>query len=175
VHWALYFSDIALTGLSVAPMGLFFRNVFFTILMPGMIAGFIPYWILGEQARLTFGQPLSVLQLAGGAMVIAGTVILLTCITTFALDGRGTLSPIDPPKKLVIKGLYRYSRNPMYVGVMAILIGEAIFFRSNPLWFYALFIFVAFNLFITMYEEPTLRRDFGEDYQGYLQKVRRWI
>jgi protein-S-isoprenylcysteine O-methyltransferase Ste14 len=124
---------------------------------------------------LSFRQPLSIAQLAGATIFIEGMVVLFTCITAFAVDGRGTLSPIDPPRKLVIKGLYRYSRNPMYVGVMSILAGESIFFRSNPLWFYALFIFIALNLFIGLYEEPTLRRDFGDDYRQYCARVRRWV
>ena len=87
---------------------------------------------------------------------------MFDCIIRFAVEGRGTLSPADPTKKLVISGLYKFSRNPMYVGVMMIIIGEAIFFRSTSLWIYSLFIFIAFNLFVMFIEEPLLLKDFGE-------------
>ena len=97
------------------------------------------------------------------------------CIIRFAVEGRGTLSPADPTKKLVIKGLYGFSRNPMYVGVMMILIGEATFFQSGSLCIYLLFIFLAFNVFILLFKEPRLHEEFGEDYRTYCQKVRRWF
>ena len=100
---------------------------------------------------------------------------MLECIFRFAVEGRGTLSPADPTKKLVIRGLYRFSRNPMYIGVMMILIGEAIFFQSKNLWIYLLFIFLAFNLFVLLVEEPRFRKDFGKDYYKYCKEVRRWF
>ena len=86
-----------------------------------------------------------------------------------------TLSPADPTKRLVTRGLYKFSRNPIYVGVMMILIGEAIFFQSYDLWVYLLFTFVSLNLFVMLIEEPRLRKDFGEGYYQYCQKVRRWL
>jgi protein-S-isoprenylcysteine O-methyltransferase Ste14 len=106
---------------------------------------------------------------------LIGLTVMLSCIIIFAVKGRGTLSPADPTRRLVVSGLYKFSRNPMYVGVMMILIGEAIFFQSNNLWVYLLVVFMGFNLFIFLHEEPRLRRDFGEEYNKYYQKVRRWI
>ena len=100
---------------------------------------------------------------------------MLICIISFAVKGRGTLSPADPTKKLVVTGLYRYSRNPMYIGVVMILTGEAIFFQSVSLWIYLLVVIIAFNIFILLHEEPRLQKDFGEEYKKYCQKVRRWI
>ena len=100
---------------------------------------------------------------------------MLHCIVNFAIKGRGTLSPADPTKRLVINGLYKYSRNPMYIGVILILVGESIFSRSQSLWIYSLIIFIAFNVFIVGFEEPRLRSDFGEEYRAYCKKVRRWM
>ena len=154
---------------------LLLRNLLFTILQPGLVAGLIPYWILGGKATQAFDKDLRVFQYLGILIFLAGLIIMFDCILRFAVEGKGTLSPADPTKKLVIKGLYRFSRNPMYAGVMLILTGEAIFFQSTNLWFYALFIFIAFNLFIILVEEPRLRKDFGEEYSEYCQKTRRWL
>jgi len=93
----------------------------------------------------------------------------------FAANGRGTLAPVDPPRTLVVRGLYRYVRNPMYVGVMTILLGESLFFASTTLLRYAIGCFVAFHLFIMLYEEPTLRSKFGESYITYCSAVNRWL
>ncbi len=153
---------------------LFFRNFIFTILHPGIVAGLIPYWIL-RRAEVAFPGAWGLLQFSGAAVFIAGLALMLKCIAQFAIEGRGTLSPADPTKQLVIKGMYRYSRNPMYVGVMLILTGEAIFFQLADLWAYAFCIFLLFNVFIFFVEEPRLHRDFGQDYRDYCAKVRRWI
>ena len=106
---------------------------------------------------------------------LTGLVVMLWCIISFAIKGRGTLSPADPTKKLVTSGLYNFSRNPMYVGVVFILIGEAILFQSPSLWLYLLLVFVAFHLFTIYVEEPRLKKDFGKEYDLYCQKVKRWI
>ncbi len=158
-------------------LSLFIRNLIFTILQPGIVAGLIPYLILGDKVSDMFVQRLSHqgLHSSGAIVFLIGLAIMLTCIISFAVNGRGTLSPIDPTKKLVISGLHRFSRNPMYVGVTLILIGEAIFFQSTELWFYSLFVFVTFNIFTILVEEPRLQRDFGEEYKTYCKKVRRWI
>lgn len=153
---------------------LFLRNLIFTILHPGIVAGLIPYWIL-RRAGVAFPNAWGLLQFSGAIIFIAGLVLLLNCIARFAIEGRGTLSPADPTKHLVVKGMYRHSRNPMYVGVMLILAGEALFFRLADLWLYAFGVFLLFNAFIFFVEEPRLRRDFGQDYLDYCAKVRRWI
>jgi protein-S-isoprenylcysteine O-methyltransferase Ste14 len=112
---------------------------------------------------------------AGVILLVIGLIIMLRCIAQFVWEGKGTLSPIDPTKRLVVRGLYHRSRNPMYVGVMLILIGEAIATQSVALWIYLGIIFLAFNLFIRLHEEPRLRKDFGEEYLLYCSKVRRWL
>ena len=152
---------------------LFLRNLFFTILQPGIVAGLVPYWIL--RGELSVSRSWQFTHYAGIVIFLIGLIIMLHCIINFAVKGRGTLSPADPTKRLVISGLYKYSRNPMYVGVMLILVGESMYFRSQSLWMYSFFIFIAFNLFIAGFEEPRLRRDFGEEYQAYCKRVSRWI
>ncbi len=156
-------------------VSLFFRNLLFTALQPGMVAGLIPYLILGSRVTAAFEQPFGLRHYAASAVFILGFIIMVACIASFAVYGRGTLSPADPTKKLVVRGLYRYSRNPMYVGVMLMLIGESIFFGSGALWAYTFTVFVLFNLFIRYVEEPRLMRDFGEEYASYCKQVRMWL
>lgn len=157
---------------------LVFRNLFFTILQPGVVAGLLPYWIWGyntPQFSETFEHGLRFFHYTAIFIFAVGIAILLYCISLFAVKGKGTLSPADPTKKLVVSGLYKFSRNPMYIGVLLILIGEAVFFSSGSLWVYTAVVFIAFNLFIIFHEEPRLNKDFGTEYQQYLKKVRRWL
>ena len=106
---------------------------------------------------------------------IAVWFILGACIFEFAHTGRGTLAPVDPPRVLVVRGLYRYVRNPMYLSVTLIVWGEILLTRSVALIAYWLAWFVAANLFVRGYEEPALRRQFGSDYDRYAAKVGRWM
>jgi len=156
-------------------LSLLLRNLIFTILQPGLVAGLIPFWLLREKANGIFVQRFQFYHYSGAMVFVVGLIIMLSCIISFAVKGRGTLSPADPTRKLVITGLYRFSRNPMYVGVMLILIGEAIFFQSDSLLIYLLVVFITFNIFILLREEPRLRKDFGEEYSRYCEQVRRWI
>lgn len=153
---------------------LFLRSIFFTILQPGTVAVLIPYWLISSRSGsvLTSHQPLRYL---GLPLIAIGAATLLWCIWDFFASGRGTISPIDPPKHLVVRGLYRYVRNPMYVAVVTILVGEAIFFRSWPVLIEAGVFFILANLFILLYEEPTLQRTFGDSYEEYKQSTGRWI
>lgn len=156
-------------------LSLLLRNLFFTILQPGIVTGLIPFWILGRQVKDNFTLSWDTYQYSGAIVFFIGLIIMLSCIISFAVKGKGTLSPADPTKRLVITGLYKYSRNPMYVGVMMILIGESIFFQSFSLAIYSTVIFIAFSLFIRSKEEPRLKKDFGEEYVRYCQRVRRWF
>ena len=152
-------------------MLLFLRSLLWTILLPGMIAGYIPWRFFGFRLH----APQSVMQLICVAVAALGVVILLLCIVEFARRGRGTLSPLDPPRKLVVTGLYRWVRNPMYVGVALVLLGEILMSGSSALATYAAIFFLCANLFILAYEEPHLARTFGASYQDYKRHVRRWI
>ena len=156
-------------------LSLFIRNLLFTMLQPGLVAGLIPFWITGFRINDIFDEVWQWHHYSGAIVFLIGFVIMLWCIINFAIKGRGTLSPVDPTKRLVVAGLYKFSRNPMYVGVTLMLIGEAIFFHSVELWVYSLFVLLAFNIFAILVEEPRLRKDFGEEYKDYCKKVRRWI
>jgi len=149
------------------------RSLLWTILLPGVVAGYVPLWLFGvARVPLSLANPLQV----GGLVAIgAGSALLLACIWEFARSGRGTLSPVDPPKELVVQGLYRYVRNPMYLSVTLVVLGEALLAGSRGLLLYWTIWFVAVNVFVMGYEEPTLRRRFGESYERYLRDVRRWV
>jgi protein-S-isoprenylcysteine O-methyltransferase Ste14 len=153
---------------------LFLRSLFWTVLMPGTVTLYIPYlivtrWSPAVIVRWGAAQLLSLIPIALGA------AILLHCIWNFAVIGRGTLSPLDAPRRLVVQGLYRYVRNPMYVGVIMILSGEALLFESLALLKYAGGCFLLFNLVIMLYEEPMLRSQFGKSYERYCRNVGRWL
>ena len=149
------------------------RSLFWTVLFPGMIAGYIPWRYFGvSQIKLSFADPLDVFGLLVAAI---GAAVLAACIWEFARRGRGTLSPVDPPRQLVVQGLYRYVRNPMYVGVSSILLGEALLTRSLALLAYWAVFFTLANLFVILYEEPALRLQFGDSYVRYTQAVGRWL
>jgi protein-S-isoprenylcysteine O-methyltransferase Ste14 len=148
------------------------RSLVWTVLLPGLFAGYIPWRYFGlAQARI--GPRLS--DAAAVACMAAGIALLAACIWEFARSGRGTLSPIDPPRHLVVRGLYRYVRNPMYLSVTLIVLGEAVLVRSRPLAAYWALWFVFVNLFVVTYEEPALRAQFGDSYDAYARRVRRWI
>ncbi len=149
------------------------RSLFWTVALPGMIAGYVPWRYFGLGAvRIAWRDPI---QLLGLFLAGAGAGLLATCIWEFAHRGRGTLAPVDPPKQLVVRGLYRYVRNPMYVSVTTILLGELLIVRTSALLLYWAGWLVAVNLFVIEYEEPALRRRFGVSYDTYTSRVGRWI
>jgi protein-S-isoprenylcysteine O-methyltransferase Ste14 len=149
------------------------RSAVWTILLPGFFAGYVPWRFFGVgRATLDPSDPAQLVGLLCGG---AGTALLAACIFEFARSGRGTLSPVDPPRRLVVRGLYRYVRNPMYLSVTMIVLGEALVARSAALGVYWALWFIAANLFVRGYEEPTLRRTFGSDYDDYTRRVGRWI
>lgn len=156
-------------------VSLLLRNLLFTILQPGLVAGLLPYLLLGNKQEILWPAEWMIINYVAAALFISGLIILLNCIYRFAKEGRGTLSPVDPTKKLFVTGLYRFSRNPMYIGVMLILVAEAVFLQRGSLWIYLTVVFFLFNLFIALHEEPRLRRVFGDDYAKYCGKVRRWL
>jgi protein-S-isoprenylcysteine O-methyltransferase Ste14 len=149
------------------------RSLLWTILLPGLFAGFLPWRYFGlSQAVIDTRSPR---QWLGVAAIGIGIVLLGTCIWEFARRGRGTLAPVDPPTTLVIQGLYRYVRNPMYLSVTMIVLGEALLTGSKALLAYWAVWFLAANLFVIGYEEPTLRRRFGPAYERYRATVGRWV
>jgi len=113
--------------------------------------------------------------IAGLAIVALGFALVLWCLVTFAFVGRGTAAPFDPPRKLVIVGPYRFVRNPIYIGAIVTMLGAAMFLWSGWLAVYALAVLIVTHLLVILYEEPHLRRVFGQPYEDYLRTVHRWI
>ena len=147
------------------------KSLLFLIVAPGMVAGYIPLALLRSGPQINTG----IFAYLAFPLWLVGGIILLWSFWNFLVQGRGTPAPIDPPKELVAVGFYRYVRNPMYVGVLAIVIGYFLWFGYWNLLVYAVIVFLAFNAFVTYYEEPTLKRKFGKSYEDYLQRVPRWI
>lgn len=112
---------------------------------------------------------------AGLISLTLGACVSLWCVKDFVVHGKGTPAPFDPPTRLVLLGPYRYVRNPMYVGLFLVLIGEATFYASLFVLLYSLFLVVTAHIFVVFYEEPTLIRKFGESYEQYLRSVPRWL
>lgn len=147
------------------------RSFLFLIVAPGMVAGYIPLALLRQGKQIDAG----VFAYLAFPLWLVGGVILLWSFWNFFRQGGGTPAPIDPPKELVATGFYRYVRNPMYVGVLALIFGHFLWFGYWNLLIYASVVFVAFHTFVTLYEEPTLKRKFGASYEEYLKRVPRWI
>ena len=151
-------------------MSLIFKNLLFTLLVPGTVAVYIPLQI--AQNRPTTSGLSLVFALA---VLLLGAAIYAWCVWDFASFGRGTPAPIDAPKKLVIRGLYRYTRNPMYFGVLTVILGWSTLFRTANLVLYALAVGSCFHLFIVLYEERHLAKIFGSQYEAYCSRVARWL
>lgn len=147
------------------------KSLLFLIVAPGMVAGYIPLVLLRRGPQVETGY----LAYIAFPLWLIGGVILLWSFWNFLVEGRGTPAPIDPPKELVAVGFYRYVRNPMYFGVLLILIGHFLWFGFWWLLVYTLLAFIVVHLFVTLYEEPTLKKKFGTAYENYLKRVPRWI
>jgi len=149
---------------------LLLKNLLFTIVIPGTVAVYVPLWIANTHQPRT-----GVTGAVAIALLTLGALIYAWCIWDFATFGRGTPAPIDAPKKLVVRGLYHYTRNPMYVGVLTVIVGWAVLFQTKSLAIYALIVALCFHLFVLFYEEPRLRHQFGKDYENYRVRVGRWL
>lgn len=146
--------------------------VFFWV-APGVVAGVGPYALFGWTMQPPlFGLPGE--RVVGVAAVGAGLACLVDCFARFALEGRGTPAPVAQTEVLVVSGLYRFVRNPMYVSVLIIISGQALLFGHALLFAYAGAVLVAFHLNVLFYEEPILSRRFGRSYEAYVLNVGRW-
>ena len=145
----------------------------FFVLAPGVVAGVIPWWLTGWRMRepLPFWLPLRVL---GAALIIAGTAVLIYAFVQFVTQGFGTPAPVAPTEWLVVRGLYRFVRNPMYLAVIATIVGQGLLLGRMILFLYALTVGLAFSVFVRGYEEPTLSRRYGAEYEAYRRAVPRW-
>ena len=145
----------------------------FFVLGPGLVAGLVPWWLTGWQVR----QPRpswALLRVAGAALIAAGASVLVHAFVQFVREGSGTPAPVAPTERLVVGGLYRYVRNPMYVSVMAAIVGQALALGQLVLLWYAAAIGAVTGAFVRWYEEPTLRRRFGAHYEAYRRAVPAW-
>ena len=148
-------------------MALLLKNLLFTVLVPGTVAVYLP--LLLARGRTPAWGPVALLLLGLGAGLYAW------CVWDFARHGRGTPAPIDAPRRLVVGGPYRVVRNPMYVAVLAVIAGQAALFRVPALLAYGAAVAGCFALFVLLYEEPSLRRTFGAEYEAYTARVGRWL
>ena len=148
-------------------------TVFFFV-APCTVAGLVPYWI----SRWQLHPPLfggEGLRIAGVALTLAGLFLLLDSFARFALEGLGTPAPVAPPKHLVVTGLYRYVRNPMYVGVVSAIVGQALLLGNEELFVYGAVMWLLFHAFVLIYEEPTLKNTFRSEYDRFCANVPRWL
>jgi len=149
-------------------------SAFFLLLAPGTVAGLVPWWI----SRWQMQAPLlgfSAFRMVGTLLVAAGIAALLDSFARFALQGLGTPAPVFPTRHLVVSGLYRYVRNPMYVAVLGVIVGQALVFGNVHVLGYGMLVWLGFHLFVMGYEEPTLGRSFGAEYKAFRANVPRWI
>lgn len=149
-------------------------SILFLFVAPGVIAGVIPWGISGyrmEPALLGF-EPF---RWIGGLLLVLGATLLIETFVRFARQGRGTPAPIYPTEHLVITGSYRFVRNPMYVAVISLILGQALLFGSVAVLVWGLVVWLTVHLFVLAYEEPTLQSTFGAEYDAYRAGVRRWI
>jgi protein-S-isoprenylcysteine O-methyltransferase Ste14 len=146
----------------------------FLLLAPGSVAGLVPWWI----SRWEMQRPLlgvAAFRMVGAALVALGAAALLDSFARFAVRGVGTPAPVSPPRHLVVTGLYRHVRNPMYVAVVSVILGQALLLGDVQVLGYGLLVWLACHLFVIGYEEPTLRRSFGAEYEAFSANVPRWI
>ncbi len=153
-------------------MSAVFRTLIFTVLVPGFWTVVLPYWVVPRGWR----PDVRGVGAGGWLLIVAGSALYLVCaFWGFAIHGKGTPLPLDPPKKLVADGPYGVVRNPMYWGVASVMLGEAAVFHSLALAEWAVGLLVCANVFVLLVEEPTLKRKFGAEFEEYCRRVPRWI
>lgn len=149
------------------------RAAIFILIVPGAVAGWLPWYVAGRPPNIWYAS-YGVWRL-GAVLTLIGWFFLLWCARDFAVRGRGTPGPYDPPRRLVTSGLYEYVRNPMYVAVLTAILGQSIWYQSRAVAWYATIFIVSAHLFVVLYEEPKLTRLFGDDYLAYRRQVGRWL
>jgi protein-S-isoprenylcysteine O-methyltransferase Ste14 len=142
----------------------------FLVVAPGVVAGIIPWWLTGWEAGTTWPP----LQLLGALLLVVGVIVLLHAFVRFVVEGIGTPAPIAPTQRLVVGGLYRHVRNPMYLAVGATIVGQALLLGRPILLLYAAAFAAVVFAFVRLYEEPTLARQFGAQYEAYNRAVPGW-
>ena len=146
----------------------------FLVIAPGTVAGYVPWLICRWQVRPPL-LGISLFRVTGVLLILTGLPVLLDSFARFAIQGLGTPAPVFPTKHLVISGLFRYVRNPMYVAVLSLIIGQGLLFGSVSVLAYGIAVWLGFSLFVLAYEEPVLRKTFGAEYEEFCANVPRWI
>jgi protein-S-isoprenylcysteine O-methyltransferase Ste14 len=150
-------------------------SLLFLLIAPGTVAGLIPWWLTGWAIH-DWPQPYAMpLRLVGAVLIVLGVPALLHAFVRFVLEGIGTPAPVAPPEHLVVGGLYRYVRNPMYIAVVATIVGQALVLAQPGLLLYAVVVAAAMVAFVYGYEEPTLSEQFGAEYDAYREAVPAWL
>jgi len=149
-------------------------SALFLVIAPGTVVGFLPWYVSHWQFQPAF-LGYDVVRYFGAALIALGLIPLLESFARFALKGVGTPAPVFPTKHLVVSGFYRHVRNPMYVGVVGTILGQALLFGDHNLLIYAAAIWLGTHLFVVVYEEPALRHQFGAEYANFRRHVPRWI
>ena len=171
---------VSLRGAGRAPAALRGRRVsaaagslLFLVLVPGIVAGVIPWLLTRWDTKADFADWLPV-QILGGAFIVLGVIVLVEAFARFVFEGLGTPAPVAPTEQLVVGGLYRYVRNPMYLAVGATIVGQGLVLGRPSLFLYAAGFALAVVAFVHWYEEPTLSRQFGQEYETYRRAVPAW-
>lgn len=149
------------------------RAITYATIFVSLVLVFLPGQVL-SRSGIEAPETIGVAQVAGGIVTVCGALLALWCVLDFALVGRGTPAPFDPPRRLVVQGPYALVRNPMYLGAGIALLGASLFYLSLALLAYAAVFFAVTHLFVVSYEEPTLRESFGDAYASYCRRVARW-
>jgi protein-S-isoprenylcysteine O-methyltransferase Ste14 len=152
------------------PLWALLGTIVFVVVMPGTVIVLVPYWLTGWRVAGT-----SIMRGTGAALVVAALPLFASFLGRFVWEGHGTPAPVAPTRRLVVGGPFRWTRNPGYIAVVALLLGQALLFGSAAVAVYAVAVGVAFHLFVLLYEEPTLRRTFGAEYDDYCRVVPRWV
>ena len=152
------------------PWGPLLGTIVFVAAVPGSVVVLVPWWLSGGHVA---GTSLGIV--VGAAMIVAALPLFVSFCSRFVWEGRGTPAPIAPTEHLVVGGPYRWVRNPGYVAVTAILLGEALVLGSQAVLAWAVLVAIAFHVFVLVYEEPTLRATFGAEYDAYCRRVPRWL
>jgi protein-S-isoprenylcysteine O-methyltransferase Ste14 len=148
---------------------MFIRALFAFLVLPGVVAGLVPVLIANADTNRHDGSAI------GFGFLALGVLLLLWCVRDFYVSGKGTLAPWDPPKRLVVVGLYRFVRNPMYFAVLTMVLGWTLIFGSTWLAFYLVALAIGFHLRVLFHEEPRLRRQFAAEWSAYSKTVPRWL
>ena len=157
-----------------APRRALLGTIAFTLIVPGTLIVLIPYLLTAWQLRPPL-LGIEATRTLGVALIVLAAPLFFRFLSGFVREGHGTPAPIAPPEHLVVGGPFRWIRNPGYVGVVSLVAGQALLFGSGAVLAYAAFLAFAFHLFVVLYEEPTLRRQFGTEYESYCREVPRWI